>query len=36
MTGMQNTIDGGDAAWNVRLDSSSGDMDYDGVGDVEE
>ena len=35
VTGVQDPVDDGDAAWQVRLDPSSGDTDYDGVGDVD-
>ena len=35
VTGVDDTIDDGTVTWNVRLDSSSGDTDYAGVGDVD-
>ena len=35
VTGVQDPVDDGDVTWQVRLDSSSGDTDYAGVGDVD-
>ncbi len=35
VTGVQDPVDDGDAAWQVRLDPASGDADYAGVGDVD-
>ena len=35
VTGVQDTIDDGDVTWQVRLDLSSGDADYDAVTDVD-
>ena len=35
VTGVQDTIDDGDVTWQVRLDTSSGDSDYNAVTDVD-
>ncbi len=35
VTGVQDPVDDGTAAWNVRLDPSSGDTDYDGLANVD-
>ncbi len=35
VTGVQDTIDDGDVTWQVRLDPSSGDSDYNAVTDVD-
>ena len=35
VTGVQDPADDGTAAWNVRLDPSSGDTDYDGLANVD-
>ena len=35
VTGVQDPVDDGDAAWQVRLDPASGDADYNTVGDVD-
>ena len=35
VTGVQDPVDDGDAAWQVRLDPSSGDADYNTVADVD-
>ena len=35
VTGVQDTIDDGDVTWQVRLDPSSGDTDYNAVTDVD-
>ncbi len=36
VTGVQDTIDDGDVTWQVRLDPSSGDSDYNAVTDVDQ
>ena len=35
VTGADDDVDDGDAAWKVRLDPSSGDVNYDGLDDVD-
>ena len=35
VTGADDAIDDGDVTWNVRLDPSSGDADYDGLSNVD-
>ena len=35
VTGVQDTIDDGTVTWQVRLDASSGDVNYDGLDDVD-